>query len=129
MTSTTRTTGNSINIHSAPTAPSNAPIAQKSMGNRQKAINSKNNRNLDDIFSDENDLEAMGALLRKQMGNSQTLTTRDNIKMINALRRDVSALMQGDESSEEAEAVLAILEEMLALIGTYKFNVSATYIG
>ena len=49
--------------------------------------------------------------------------------MINALRRDISAQVQDNESSEDAEAVLAILEEMLTLIGTYKFNVSATYIG
>lgn len=128
MTSTSRTASSSITIQATPLAPSVAPLAPQQKGVRPKASNVKSNGNLEEVFSEENDLEAMAAQIRKHMGGPTPRTTRDQIQTLNAMRRALDELIQEDDASGDAEAVKAILDEMLSLIGVCKFHVSSTYI-
>jgi len=87
------------------------------------------NKNLDQLFNDENDHDMLASAIRKKIGTSNTPTTRENIRLINALRKDIMRLTKQGEDVAHEEEMLALLEENLQMIGTYKFHVSSTYLG
>lgn len=129
MTRTTKAGSPSVTIHMETIAPNVAVDAKPANRTRSRQIRSDIDSHFDHLFKSENDLDLMGAAIRQKLTDGQAQTTTEQIKTINAMRRALIALKEDGETPEGTEEILQLLNETLALIGKYKFNITSTYVG